>query len=490
MKLFSHADRRMAAINKTYAVIEFDPTGQILHANENFLSAMGYQRHEVVGKHHRIFVDADYASSPEYADFWKTLAHGETLASEFRRFAKGGREIWIEASYSPVFNSKGEVERIIKLAVDITEKRLTRFDYESQIASINETRCVIEFDLQGHILRANQNFLDFMGYSEDELIGKHHRMFCLPDYAASQDYADFWARLGKGEAHAGEVHRQNKAGDEIWLLASYNPIRGLDGKPAKIVKLASDATDMVKKRVERETIQQSILDEIDVVSSHVRSSREQAAEAVHSSDDAAQNVTSVAAGAEELAASFVEINRSVTDTMHIAKNAVDQAAQTGEIIGSLSEAAGAIGQVVEMINSIADQTNLLALNATIEAARAGESGKGFAVVANEVKGLAGQTSQAIGDISDQISAVQTRTEDAVGAIGSISETIARIEEIATTVASAVEEQSAVTQDISASMQTASRSVSEVSSSVRHISDATEAVDRSADTMQSAAARLG
>ncbi len=489
MKLFQTADRRMDAVDRTYAVIEFDPSGRILHANENFLSAMGYERSEVVGKHHRIFVDKDYAQSPEYADFWKRLERGETFSAEFQRFAKGGREIWIEASYAPIFDSKGDVERVIKLAVDTTAKRLERFDYESQVASINQSRAVIEFDLTGHIIRANQNFLDFMGYSEEELIGKHHRMFCLDDYAASQEYADFWARLGRGEAHAGEVHRKNSAGEEIWLLASYNPIAGLDGKPAKILKLASDATEAVTKRLERERIQQSILDEIRSVGSHIRSSRERALEAVEASGSAAQNVTSVAAGAEELAASFSEINRSVSDTMSIAKNAVEQAEHTSTIVSSLSEAAGSIGHIVEMINSIADQTNLLALNATIEAARAGESGKGFAVVANEVKGLAGQTSKAIGEISDQIGAVQSSTSNAVEAIETISNTIQQIEEIATTVASSVEEQSAVTQDISASMQTASRSVSDVSTSVQHISEATEAVDRSADSMQQAAARL-
>jgi len=490
MDFFKSHDPRMDAIQEAYAVIEFEPDGTIIEANENFLQAMGYSAAEVVGRHHSMFVSEDYAKSEEYRDFWPARARGENLVAEFRRFAKGGREVWIEASYLSIRDRDGEVSRVVKLATDTTAKRLERFDFESQVAAINESQCVIEFDLEGNILKANQNFLDFMGYESADVVGQHHSIFCTPELAASAEYRDFWDTLATGAFQVGEFHRRNATGEDIWLLASYNPVRDLDGKPLKVVKLASDITADVLKRRDREAIQNRILEEIDQVGGSVQVSQSNADEAVKASSDAAHNVTAVAAGAEELAASFTEINRSVTNTMNISQDAVVQAQRTREIVGNLSEAASSIGQIVELINAIADQTNLLALNATIEAARAGESGRGFAVVANEVKGLAGQTSKAIGEISGQINAVQAGTKDAVGAIEAISSTIGQIDEIATSVASAVEEQSAVTQEISSNMQTASQSVSDVSRSVEEIVSSTQAVSRAADTMAGEAAKLG
>lgn len=488
-RLRGGSDPRMEALDKSYAIIEFKPDGTILKANDNFLRAMGYEAGEVVGKHHRIFCDGDYAASADYAAFWKDLQAGRFKSEEFRRFAKGGREIWIEASYNPILGAGGRVERIMKLAIDITAKRLARFDYESQIDAINRSQAVIEFGIDGKILKANAQFQDFMGYSAKELAGQHHRMLCDPKYAASEDYKAFWAKLARGEFQSGEFKRYLKSGEEVWLSATYNPVLDLSGKPIKVVKLATDATAAVKARLVREEIQGEIVRELEHVASSAKASSQEASEAAGASNAAAENVQAVAAGAEELAASFEEISRRVAEALGVSREAVSQAEKTREIVGGLSEAAASIGQVVELINSIADQTNLLALNATIEAARAGEAGKGFAVVASEVKGLASQTSKAIENIASQIGAVQDRSSGAAEAIASIGEVIAKIDEIAAGIASAVDEQSAVTQDISRNMATAADGVSNVNRSVSAIADASGAMNTATNKVREAAARL-
>lgn len=489
--MFSKSDTAdmLDALDAAFAVIEFQPDGTILNANKNFLGAMGYQLGEIKGQHHRMFVDADYAASADYREFWRTLASGSSHQGEFRRVAKGGREIWIEATYSPIFDRDGNVDRVVKFAADVTAKRIQRFDFESQIEAINQSQCVIEFDVEGNILKANQNFLDFMGYSLDQIVGQHHRMFCPDDIANSAEYQAFWSDLANGEFKAGEFERRDSTGREIWLMASYNPVRDLAGNPIKVVKVANDCTEDAMQRKAREEVQDSLFSELDGVARAAQISSSSARTAVKQADEAASNVQAVAAGAEELAASFAEINRSVSEAMNISQQAVGEAQKTGDTMSQLTDAAQAIGQVVELIHSIADQTNLLALNATIEAARAGESGRGFAVVANEVKGLAGQTSRAIDSISGQIAAVQTSTKDAVSAIDTISGTISQIDQIATSIASSVEEQSAVTSDISANMQTAALSVEQVSSSVGEIDAQAGNVDRSAQVMTDAASKL-
>lgn len=483
-------DPRMEALEQSYAVIEFKPDGTILRANENFLGALGYTKDEVVGNHHRIFCDPDYANSSDYKSFWARLAQGEFYSDEFKRFSKSGQEIWIEATYNPVLDKDGKVEKVIKLATDITEKKLQRFDFEGQIAAINASQAVIEFTIDGTILKANDNFSAAMGYSVAEVKGKHHRMLCDPAYANSQEYKDFWGKLANGEFQAGEFQRYKNGGEEIWLQATYNPVRDLNGKVFKVVKLATDATEYVQARIRREEIQKEITLELQSVAEAVARSTEQANSASTQSGGAAENVQAVAAGAEELAASFEEINRRANEALEISKEAVGQADRTSNVMTTLTEAAQSIGQVVELINSVADQTNLLALNATIEAARAGEAGKGFAVVASEVKNLAGQTSKAIEEISAQITAVQNNTQDAVSAITQISGTIGKVDEIAAGIASAVEEQSAVTQDISRNMQTASESVSNVSRAIEEIVSSASQADEATQKVNKAAASLG
>ena len=236
------------ALDRIQALVEFDLDGNVVAANDNFLRIFGYEADEVLGQHHRIFCESDYAGSEEYLEFWRQLSSGECNAGEFKRLAKGGREIWLQASYNPVFDADGKPLRVIKFATDITESRQRNAEYEGMLEAINRSQAVIEFDLQGTVLNANDNFLKIFGYRLDEVVGKHHRMFCEPGYAESTDYAEFWRRLGTGEYDADEFKRVDKNGSEIWLQASYNPIMDANGKPVKVVKFASDITAEVQKR--------------------------------------------------------------------------------------------------------------------------------------------------------------------------------------------------------------------------------------------------
>ncbi len=486
LSILQGANPRLTAIDRAYAVIEFDPTGRILSANKNFLDAMGYTADEVIGQYHRMFLSDRYASSVEYQQFWDHLRNGEVQAAEFRRFGKGGREVWIEATYSPIFRSDGKIDRVMKLATDVTAKRLQRFDFESQITAINASQCVIEFDLKGNVLKANQNFLDFMGYRKEEAVGGHHSRFCDPAYAKSQEYKDFWAQLAAGKFQAGEFQRFTRTGEEVWLQASYNPVFDLNGLPVKVVKVATDITAIARRRKARERAQTEIYSGLQNVSAAVIQSNSQASAAVADANGTATNVQSVAAGAEELAASFAEISRSASEALTISREAVSESERTSQIMSGLSDATLSIGKIVELINTIADQTNLLALNATIEASRAGEAGKGFAVVANEVKGLASQTSKAIEDISKQVQAVQGTSNEAVAAITQIAGVIGRIDSIAASIASAVEEQTAVTKDISNNMQDAAANVSKITVAIEDIAQATRVAEDSTRQVTEAA----
>jgi methyl-accepting chemotaxis protein len=236
------------ALDKVQAIIEFDLDGTVVSANENFLRIFDYEADDVLGKHHRMFCDADYVESDAYAEFWEKLGRGEHHVAEFKRLGKGGRKIWLQASYNPVFDEKGKLLRVVKFATDVTTSKLKTAEYEGMIRAIERAQAVIEFELDGTVIRANENFLRIFGYQLDEVVGKHHRMFCHPGYAESPEYTQFWQKLGRGEYDADEFMRISKDGAEIWLQASYNPIFDVDGKPLKVVKFAADITLEVQRR--------------------------------------------------------------------------------------------------------------------------------------------------------------------------------------------------------------------------------------------------
>ncbi len=236
------------ALDRAQAIIEFDLEGTVLSANQNFLDLFGYKLEEVAGKHHRMFCDPVYAESDDYAEFWNKLGRGELNCAEFKRLGKDGKEIWLRASYNPVFDDKGNPVRVVKFATDVTASKLQIAEYEGMVRAIRRAQAVIEFDLDGRVISANENFLRIFGYTLDEVVGKHHRIFCEPGYAESADYARFWQKLARGEYVADEFKRVSKEGAEVWLQASYNPIMDVEGRPLKVVKFASDITAEVQKR--------------------------------------------------------------------------------------------------------------------------------------------------------------------------------------------------------------------------------------------------
>jgi len=248
----AEAESKLRAIDRSQAVIEFDLDGRILSANENFLNAMGYQREEVVGRHHSMFVDPADKESQEYKNFWASLRRGEFQAAEYRRVGKNGREVWIQASYNPILNEHGKPFKVIKFATDVTAQKNLTADYECQIKAIDRSDAVIEFDLDGTVLRANANFLSLMGYRLDEVVGKHHSIFVEAGAADSREYKEAWRKLRSGHFLSGEFRRVRKDGGAVWIKATYSPIQDATGKPYKVVKIAKDISKEKRKNADYE----------------------------------------------------------------------------------------------------------------------------------------------------------------------------------------------------------------------------------------------
>lgn len=459
------AQAQLNAINKSQAVIEFTLDGTIITANANFLNALGYQLEEIVGKHHSMFADAAYRSSPEYRAFWEKLGRGEFDSGQYLRIGKGGKEIWIEASYNPIFDAKGKPYKVVKFATDITAQKERIANLQGQVDAINKSQAVIEFNLDGTITTANANFLGALGYRLEEIVGKHHSMFVEASYRNSSDYRAFWDKLRRGEFDAGQYKRLTKDGREVWIEASYNPVLDSKGKPCKVVKFATDITKQINLLSDLKVMIDRNFGEIDGAITRLN---EQSSSAVAATTETSTNVQTVASASEEMTASIKEISQSMTRSRAAADTAHANTEQADAATQRLSEAARSMGNIVELIQGIASQINMLALNATIESARAGEAGKGFAVVANEVKSLAGQVASATKNIHQEIVGIQGVASEVVSALGEIKKSIESVREYVTNTASAVEEQSAVTSEVANNMQSASQAVNSISSNMSEI----------------------
>ena len=475
------------AISNAQAVIEFTLDGVILSANANFCKTLGYSEDEILSKHHRIFCDPATTNSIDYARFWEKLKRGESDSGEYKRVNKAGKEIWVQASYNPVFDTQGRPYKIIKFATDVTAIKMKNLEFESTLAAVSKAQAIIEFNLDGTIISANPNFLATLGYSLEDIKGRHHRMFCEPTYVNSSEYRVFWEKLNRGEFDAGEYKRLGKDGKTVWINASYNPIMGLDGKPYKVVKFASDITplrQMIDALGDTSTQLAQNAQDLKVnalqMNDNARKTSSDSATAASSSEQVFMGVQTVAASTEEMVASIREIARSANESAEMSRTTLSSAVETNKTIQQLGASSQEIGNVIKVISSIAQQTNLLALNATIEAARAGDAGKGFAVVANEVKELAKQTAKATEDITNKISAIQKDSSGAVEAIGGISRAMEKLNSISGAIAAAVEEQTATTNEVSRVIGESKRGVESIASTVKEVS---AAADQSAQKCQ-------
>ena len=380
----SEANAKLAAVSRSMAMIEFDPTGVILDANENFCKAVGYSLEEIRGKHHRIFCEGDYAKSEEYQRFWRELERGEPSSGTFQRLNKKGQEVWLEASYMPVIGADRQVHSVIKVATDITARVIKEHENQALVNALGRAMAVIEFSPDGRVISANDNFLQTMHYSAGEVVGQHHSLFCHRAESESASYKAFWASLNRGEYHSHRFERVDKFGRIVFLEASYNPIFDAKGRLYKVVKFASDITQQV-------TTLQS------------------AAEAAHSTS--VQNDACAQKGSQ-VVQQTVQIIEQISQDLNQAALSIDAVSKQSDIIGT----------IVQTSRGIADQTNLLALNAAIEAARAGEQGRGFAVVADEVRSLAARTSKATLEIVD---VVRKNHDLSLSAVSSMQSSLSR-----------------------------------------------------------------
>nr|WP_272871187.1 PAS domain-containing methyl-accepting chemotaxis protein [Agrobacterium tumefaciens] len=476
----------LAALSKSQAMIEFDLSGRILTANDNFCRALGYELSEIIGKHHSMFVEPAFVKSADYKAFWAKLAAGNFDQQQYKRIGKGGKEVWIEASYNPVMR-RGKPVKVVKIATDITAQKLKVAEDAGKIEALSRAQAIIEFTPTGDVLTANENFLSALGYSLSEIQGKHHSMFCEPSYTASPDYRNFWKMLAGGDLMADEFMRLGKGGRKVFIQASYNPIFDMNGRVFKVVKFATDVTTRVENveqlagclnsladgdlaqqiekpfipslerlRTDFNAASDKLKRAMATVADNARAISAGSSEIRTAADELAKRTEQQAASVEETAAALEEITTTVKDSSRRAEEAGQLVARTrehaehsGEVvrdaIGAMDQietSSREISNIIGVIDEIAFQTNHLALNAGVEAARAGEAGKGFAVVAQEVRELAQRSAKAAKEIKTLITSSGSQVQSGVSLVtkagSALQEIATQVHDINTNVVAIVE----------------------------------------------------
>ena len=520
----------LAALSKSQAMIEFDLSGKILTANDNFCKALGYELSEIVGKQHSMFVDPAFASSPDYKAFWAKLGAGSFDQQQYKRIGKGGKEVWIEASYNPVIR-RGKPVKVIKIATDITAQKLKAAEDGGKIEALSRAQAIIEFTPAGDVVSANENFLSALGYSLAEIQGKKHSMFCEPSYTSSTAYRDFWNKLASGELVADEFMRIGKGGRKVYIQASYNPIFDMNGKVFKVVKFATDVTGRVENVDQlagclnsladgdlSQKIEKPFIPSLDrlrtdfnaasgklkhamaTVADNARAISAGSNEIRTAADDLAKRTEQQAASVEETAAALEEITTTVKDSSRRAEEAGqlvsrtrDHAEHSGQVvrdaIGAMDQietSSREISNIIGVIDEIAFQTNLLALNAGVEAARAGDAGKVFAVVAQEVRELAQRSAKAAKEIKNLITASGTQVQNGVSLVtkagSALQEIATQVHDIDTNIVAIVEaarEQSTALGEINQAINTVDQGTQQNAAMVEEQTAASHSLAREA-----------
>lgn len=402
----------ISAVASAYGRARFATDGAILEVNAKFANLLGCEPTELVGLHHRELLSGSSTDSQNEPLFWQALLSGEANQGCFRRKAKDGSDRYLDASYLPVLDSAGRTIEVICYATDVTERVVRESQDQSKLAAISRSQAMIEFDNDGYIRSANDNFLSAMGYALEEIKGQHHRIFVTGEYAQSPEYREFWHDLNAGRFFVGTVERQAKGGRRVWLEAAYSPLLNAEGQSVGVIKCATDVTAAMQLR-----------------------------------QTSGEVGVAVAESVGQMSETIAEISTNLNRTASLAKTANQLSSDTKLSAAHLDQRSQVIEEIVDVIRGLADQTHLLALNATIESARAGEAGKGFAVVASEVKDLARQTSAATERIVGSVADIKSKISEVMEFTGQISESIAEVSSNMNNIAAAVEEQSVTTNDI-------------------------------------------